>query len=133
MFTCTGQWMLVYSLKPCFHSLVQQGYVHFFFKKIVIISKKNALKISEVKVLSDNLHHAVKIATNLFSLDKQYPKSVNIWSHVTIVKVTKLLKLTSWIHGHANFLVKFKIRIVLNLFNKIFPLNSKFLYPSANV
>lgn len=32
---------------------------------------KNALKISEVKVLSDNLHHAVKIATNLFSLDKQ--------------------------------------------------------------
>lgn len=46
------------------------GVCTFFFKKIVIISKKNALKISEVKVLSDNLHHAVKIATNLF-LDKQ--------------------------------------------------------------
>lgn len=47
------------------------GVCTFFFKKIVIISKKNALKISEVKVLSDNLHHAVKIATNLFSLNKQ--------------------------------------------------------------
>lgn len=42
----------------------------FFFKKIVIIFKKNVLKILEVKVLLDNLYYVVKIVINLFFLDK---------------------------------------------------------------
>lgn len=51
-----------------FFSLV--GVCIFFFKKIVIIFKKNVLKILEVKVLLDNLYYVVKIVINLFFLDK---------------------------------------------------------------